>query len=290
MHWCFNHHCSCRPTSNIQHRRVSDTSIQQMIHRTPFFLPLLFPSLVWRIPTKEKVLFLTFDDGPVPGPTEFALHTLCRFSARATFFCIGDNIRKYPGVFRKVVEDGHAIGNHTFNHLSGWRTGVEEYVGNVRRCEEEVVERSREWEARSQEPGVRRGEQGVGSKEQGARSEEQEISVKESSTENSGGIVHYPSPKPQGPKLFRPPYGRITKRQIRELKDYQIIMWDVLTMDYNKNLSEETCLRNTIQVCRPGSIVVLHDSYKAERNMTYVLPRLLEHFAGQGFAFKALPG
>lgn len=189
----------------------------------------------------------------------------------ATFFCIGDNIRKYPGVFRKVVEDGHAIGNHTFNHLSGWRTGVEEYVGNVKRCEEQVRE-----------------EQEVRSKEQGAGSEES-FSVASFSSPKAPSFAEV-STAEQGLKLFRPPYGRITKRQIRELKDYQIIMWDVLTMDYSKNLSGETCLRNTINVCRPGSIVVFHDSYKAERNMTYVLPRLLEHFAGQGFAFKALPG
>jgi peptidoglycan-N-acetylglucosamine deacetylase len=218
-----------------------------MIHRTPFFLPLLLPSLVWRVPTEEKVLFLTFDDGPVPGPTEFALHTLCRFSAKATFFCIGDNIRKHPDVFHKIIEDGHATGNHTFNHLSGWRTRTKEYVENIQKCQELL-------EARSQESGVR-------SQEREARS-----------------------------FFFRPPYGRITKRQIRQLNEYSIIMWDVLSMDYNKNLSPEGCLRNTIHACRPGSIVVFHDSYKAERNMAFVLPRLLEHFTAQGFTFKALPG
>lgn len=242
-----------------------------MIHRTPFFLPLLLPSLVWRVPTEEKVLFLTFDDGPVPGPTEFALHTLCRFSAKATFFCIGDNIRKYPDVFHKIIEDGHATGNHTFNHLSGWRTRAEDYLENVRKCQELLGAGSQEPEARSEE--------------RGARSKESEVGI---------AVEPCVPPKAQGPspkaQFFRPPYGRITKRQIRQLNEYSIIMWDVLSMDYNKNLSPEACLRNTIHACRPGSIVVFHDSYKAERNMTFVLPRLLEHFSAQGFAFKVLPG
>jgi peptidoglycan/xylan/chitin deacetylase (PgdA/CDA1 family) len=277
-----------------------------MIHRTPFFLPLLLPSLVWRVPTEEKVLFLTFDDGPVPGPTEFALHTLCRFSAKATFFCIGDNIRKHPDVFHKIIEDGHATGNHTFNHLSGWRTRTKEYIENVHKCQEllsagakGILDRSQDSEARSQKSEAR-------SEERGTRRNESEtgISVEQSSPSKAQG----PSPKAQffaeasdGKQplmpnaqypmpFFRPPYGRITKRQIRQLNDYSIIMWDVLSMDYNKNLSPEACLRNTIHACRTGSIVVFHDSYKAERNMAFVLPRLLEHFAAQGFAFKALPG
>jgi peptidoglycan/xylan/chitin deacetylase (PgdA/CDA1 family) len=250
-----------------------------MIHRTPFFLPLLLPSLVWRVPTEEKVLFLTFDDGPVPGPTEFALHTLCRFSAKATFFCIGDNIRKHPDVFHKIIEDGHATGNHTFNHLSGWRTRTEDYLENVRKCQEllgaspkEVLSRSQESEARSEE--------------REARSKEAEggVSVEQSLPPKAQG------PRPKAQSFFRPPYGRITKRQIRQLSEYSIIMWDVLSMDYNKNLSPEACLRNTIHACRTGSIIVFHDSYKAERNMAFVLPRLLEHFTAQGFVFKALPG
>ncbi|RAW01613.1 polysaccharide deacetylase family protein [Pseudochryseolinea flava] len=208
-----------------------------MIHRTPFFLPWLYPSLVWRMPTREKVLYLTFDDGPVPGPTEFALHTLGIFKAKATFFCIGDNVGKYPQVFQKIVDDGHAIGNHTFNHLNGWKTSAEKYLDNVQQCDtimdsQPVLSKNR--------------------------------------------------------RLFRPPYGRITRKQIKGLPSCSIIMWDVLSMDYNKYLSPESCLRNTINACRSGSIVVFHDSYKAERNMTYVLPRMLDHFASMGYAFKSI--
>src|SRR5690606_13897689 len=110
-----------------------------MVHRTPFFLPLLFPSsLVWRMPDKHPVLYLTFDDGPVDGPTDFVLETLAQYKARATFFCIGDNIRKHEHVFRRIVDSGHAVGNHTFNHLNGWKTSLEEYRENTIKCENTI--------------------------------------------------------------------------------------------------------------------------------------------------------
>jgi peptidoglycan/xylan/chitin deacetylase (PgdA/CDA1 family) len=209
-----------------------------MVHRVPFFLPWLFPNLVWKINTTEKELFLTFDDGPVPGPTDFVLETLQKFNCKATFFCIGDNIHKHPEIFQKVVEGGHAIGNHTFNHISGWNTPVGSYLDNVRQCDLEI-----------QNP-------------------EFEI---------------------QNSKLFRPPYGRITRNQIKALNDYKIIMWDVLTIDYNKSVSPESCLKNSIRVTRPGSIIVFHDSVKAEGNLMYALPRYIEHFLEQGYSFKLLP-
>ena len=101
-------------------------------HRTPFVLPLLYPSLVWRITSPEKDIYLTFDDGPVAGPTEFVLDQLGRYSIPATFFCIGDNIKKNPQIFRRIVEDGHSIGNHTVNHANGWRSRTADYVRNVR--------------------------------------------------------------------------------------------------------------------------------------------------------------
>src|SRR4030095_10415264 len=99
-----------------------------MVHRTPFILPLIYPTLIWRIPSEGKELFLTFDDGPVSGPTEFVLETLKRFGLKATFFCIGDNIRKSPSLFRRLIEEGHKVGNHTFNHLNGWKTEPSKYI------------------------------------------------------------------------------------------------------------------------------------------------------------------
>ena len=201
-------------------------------YRTPRILPILYPQLMWRIPTEEKVIYLTFDDGPVPGPTEFVLDTLEKNQSLATFFCIGDNVLKNPSVFRKITEKHHAIGNHTFNHLKGWKYSTKEYVENTTKCAEVIGK------------------------------------------ENS---------------LFRPPYGRIKRSQIRALSNQIIVMWDVLTHDYLASLSEEKCLKGSIAATRPGSIVVFHDSYKAEKNMTYALPRYIDHFSNLGFVFRSLP-
>ena len=184
----------------------------------------------------QKVIYLTFDDGPLPGPTEFVLDQLNRAKAKATFFCIGNNISKNGSVFRRVIDEGHAVGNHTFHHLSGWKSTRDNYLSNVQLCRDEML---------------------------------------------NGGMT--------GPSnLFRPPYGRITRSQIAGLTDYRIVMWDVLTNDYARNLSPERCLRGTLEATRPGSIVVFHDSLKAERNMTYVLPRFLDHFGSLGYGFIAL--
>jgi peptidoglycan/xylan/chitin deacetylase (PgdA/CDA1 family) len=204
-------------------------------HRTPFFLPLLYPSLTWRIPTDKQEVFLTFDDGPVNGPTEFVLETLAKASILATFFCIGDNIGKHPAIFQKIISAGHAVGNHTFNHLNGWKTKTQDYISNIQQLETSL------------------------------------------STVNC-----------QPSTLFRPPYGRITFAQIHALQQYKIIMWDVLSFDFNKNISGEACLRNTLKVIRPGSIIVFHDSFKAEKNLVYTLPRLIDHLREKGFSFKAL--
>lgn len=207
-------------------------------HRTPFLLPLIYPShLLWRVPTTHNSIYLTFDDGPVNGPTEFVLDVLARYNALATFFCIGDNVRKHPEVFRKIVTAGHGVGNHTFNHVNGWKTSDADYFKNIELCENQLAE-------------------------SGSKS------------------VAIP--------LFRPPYGRIKRTQIRGLAKYRIVMWDVLSVDYDKNLSPERCLKNTIAVTRPGSIVVFHDSYKAEKNLAYALPRFLEHFSLKGSQFKLI--
>lgn len=213
------------------------------LFRTPFFLPKIYPSLLWRVPTAKKEIFLTFDDGPVNGATEFVLEELKKVNAQATFFCIGDNVRKHPDVFEKVLREGHVIGNHTFNHLKGWSTSLERYLENIEACEAQIVNH------RSQ---------------------------------NTNLI-------PPSPRFFRPPYGRITFKQIKSLrKKYQIVMWDVLTHDYSKNISRQNCLNGSLRAARPGSIVVFHDSLKAERNLTHVLPRFLEHFASEGYKFKPL--
>ncbi|HRE68723.1 MAG TPA: polysaccharide deacetylase family protein [Cyclobacteriaceae bacterium] len=216
------------------------------LFRTPFFLPLLYPQLIWRMPGSEKKVYVTFDDGPVPGPTEFVLNTLNEFKATATFFCIGDNVRKHPYVFSKIVQAGHAVGNHTFHHLKGWNTPLDTYLDDVVQCETEL---------------------------------ETHLSSKLQITDHQSPITN----------LFRPPYGRITHSQINELKTkYKIIMWDVLTQDYRHSLAPDKCIRGTIKATRPGSIVVFHDSYKAEKNLMFALPRYLEYLTEEGYTFGRL--
>lgn len=213
-----------------------------MFYRAPFFLPWIYPHLHWRVPVTEKILYITLDDGPVSGPTDFALETLKKFEARATFFCIGDNIQKHPEIFLKLIADGHAVGNHTYHHVNGWQVSLDEYIKEVKQCDVAL-----------------------------------------------SGFLPVQKPGEDSPKLFRPPYGRITRTQIQALAKYKIMMWDVLSHDYNKRISPEACLRNSIRATRPGSIVVFHDSVKAEKNMAYAFPRYLDHFRHKGYSFHMLP-
>lgn len=201
-----------------------------MIFRTPFILPLLYPKLIWRIPTSEDIIYLTFDDGPVPGPTDFVLEQLDKFNAKATFFCIGNNVIQNESIFRKIVEQGHAVGNHTQNHKKGWGTPNDEYLNDVIACQKTM----------------------------------------------------------KATTLFRPPYGRIRRSQIKQLDNYKIVMWDVLSYDYSSAMNRDRCLQGVIKATRKGSIVVFHDSYKAEKNMTYALPRFLDHFTQNGYKFESL--
>lgn len=200
----------------------------------------LYPDFIWRIPTKEKEIFLTFDDGPIPEITEFVLEELNKYEAKATFFCIGGNIEKYPNIFQKIVNQQHTIGNHTFNHLKGWDSEDGIYLDNFRKCEDEIFKQ-------------------------------------------------IPNPKSQIPNLFRPPFGRIKRSQAKEvLKSHEIVMWDVLTGDYDQSLSKERVLSKTLQHTEQGSIVLFHDSIKASKNMMHALPRVLKHFSERGFTFNAL--
>ncbi|MTI32785.1 polysaccharide deacetylase family protein [Xanthovirga aplysinae] len=208
-------------------------------HKTPFWVKRIFSAYTWDIPESEKVLYLTFDDGPVPEVTTFVLEQLSQFNAEATFFCVGDNIRKHPEVFQMILQNGHAVGNHTFNHLNGWKTPVEEYLDNIDRCANEMVKNS----------------------------------------PNSNF------------SLLRPPHGRITRKQAGQLrrKGYQIIMWDVLSGDFDVHLDSKKCFEKSIQGTKEGTIIIFHDSLKAERNLRYVLPRYLDYFSSKGFIFKKLP-
>ena len=198
--------------------------------KTPQLIQNLFPNFIWKVPSVQKVLYLTFDDGPIPEVTPWVLDTLEEYEAKGTFFCVGDNIRKNPDLLGEVVSRGHHVGNHTFNHLNGWSTDNVPYFHNVRHCANLV---------------------------------------------KSG--------------LFRPPYGRLKPKQAQFLqRHYTIIMWDVLSGDFDPNLSHEQCLENVLHHAAPGSIVVFHDSLKAEGKLRFVLPRVLAHFQQQGYRFEAL--
>jgi peptidoglycan/xylan/chitin deacetylase (PgdA/CDA1 family) len=201
----------------------------------------LYSSAIWRVPTKEKIIFLTFDDGPVPEITPWVLSVLKEHRAKATFFCVGANIEKHPAIFRQILSEGHSVGNHTYNHLNGWKTKTKEYLENVEKCTNEMV---------------------------------------------NGKWLMANGAQP----LFRPPYGKLKRSQISFLSSqFSIIMWDVLSGDFDKTLSGEKCLKNVISKTREGSIVVFHDSIKAQKNLFYALPKFLEHFSKEGYTFEALP-
>ena len=206
--------------------------------KTPRLVQRFFHNYSWRIKTTKKEIYLTFDDGPVPDFTPWVLQTLKEYQAKATFFCVGENIKKYPHIYRQIKDEDHRIGNHTYNHLQGWKTPTNKYIKNILKAESYVQD--------------------------------------ETDTKTK--------------KLFRPPHGRIRPVQAKILrkKGYQIIMWDVLSGDFDQSLSKELCLELTIKNIKNGSIVVFHDSDKSFKNLDYVLPKVLEHFTKEGYEFRAL--
>jgi peptidoglycan/xylan/chitin deacetylase (PgdA/CDA1 family) len=198
--------------------------------KSPTIIKKYYPRLVWEIPNKENKIYLTFDDGPIPEVTTWVLDTLRNYNIKATFFCLGCNVAKNPAIFNQIVNDGHAVGNHSYHHLSGWETDDEAYLRNINKCNKEV---------------------------------------------NS--------------KLFRPPYGRIKKSQIAEVvKDYKVIMWDVISGDFDPKTAPEKCLSNVIKNTAPGSVIVFHDSEKASKNLKYTLPKAIEYLLEQGYVFDVI--
>ena len=200
--------------------------------RTPSWFQKINSSLVWNISTKEKELYLTFDDGPHETATPFILDQLKLYNAKASFFCLGKNVKAHPTIYERILDEGHAVGNHTFNHLNGWKTNNKKYVHDI--------------------------------------------------TEAAKYIDS---------KLFRPPYGRISpfiSKLLRSMK-YKIIMWDILSGDFDTMLSPQKCAEHVVLHSKPGSIIVFHDSTKAWERMQYALPKCLQHFSEKGFRFKAIP-
>lgn len=197
----------------------------------PSWVKFIYPSLVWRQPTNEQSLYLTFDDGPHPNITPLVLDKLKEYNAKATFFCIGDRVKRYPELTQRILEEGHAIGNHTQHHLNGWSIADDAYIQDV---------------------------------------------------ENAAELI--------SSKLFRPPYGRIRRSQIKQLLDkgFKIIMWSVLSADYDSSLNKEQCAQRVLKHISKGNIVLFHDSEKAEERMLYALERLLAIATDSGFVFKKI--
>lgn len=205
--------------------------------KTPWFIKKIFSSYVWNMPTGEKNIYLSFDDGPHPEITLFVLEELNKYNAKATFFCLGNNVSLYPNVYRQIVNEGHAVGNHTYDHPNGWETSTSNYLQNIEQAAKYIQS-----------------------------------------------------------NLFRPPYGRIKGQQAKGVKKAMndettsIIMWDVLSADFDPEFSPRQCLQNVISKSSNGSIVVFHDSEKAFPNLKYSLPEAIKILTDQGYQFKQIEG
>ena len=207
------------------------------LFKTPWWLKKLYPSYVWNIKTSDKVLYLTFDDGPHPLATPFVLDKLKEYNAKATFFCIGKNVKTFPEIFKRIQAEGHAVGNHTNNHLNGWKTPKDAYLNDV--------------------------------------------------AEAATTIDSF---------LFRPPYGRITRKEARLIKKAtnnpkaEIVMWSLLSGDFDPSNTKERCQENILRHAKPGSIIVFHDSEKAFPIMSSILESSLRYFSAKGYLFNSLKG
>lgn len=207
-----------------------------LFYKTPYLLRVLYPGLIWKMPTNDHSIFLTFDDGPIPEVTDWVLHTLSQFNAKATFFCVGDNIRKYPEIFKRTIQAGHSIGNHTYSHLNGWNIGHREYIQDVKQASGEMARQG----------------------------------------------VHT--------RLFRPPYGKTTPKQRLDLLEMSsVIMWDVLSWDYERTTNPQRAVKSMASASEKGSIVLFHDSHKSFKKTQQILPSYMKIMADKGFKFLSIP-
>lgn len=198
--------------------------------KTPWWVKKLYPDCVWDMPKKNKTLYLSFDDGPHPTITPFVLKLLKQYNAKASFFCIGENVEKHPDLFKQYIDEGHAVGNHTYKHLNGWKTNDDDYLYDIERTD-----------------------------------------------------------RLMSTNLFRPPYGRISRSQIKKIRKdnsgKKIVMWNILAGDWVTTLTPDKCYDRVKEKISEGDIIVLHESNKSWERMSYCLPRLLKEFTAKGFVF-----
>lgn len=203
--------------------------------KTPWWLKKLYPGCLWDMPDSGKILYLTFDDGPHPEITAFILGQLKKYEAKATFFCIGENVIRNPVIYQRLVEEGHTVGNHTQQHINGWKNPTKSYLQDIKEAGQYIKSH-----------------------------------------------------------LFRPPYGRMKRAQLRELlkgeSKMTVVMWNILAGDWDTTVSPEKCYWRIKNKISSGDIIVLHDSEKAWDRMSYILPRLLEDFSKSGFRFGKISG
>lgn len=201
--------------------------------KTPKWVGKLFSGSIWQMPLTPQAIYLTFDDGPHPLVTPFVLDELDKYNAKATFFCIGKNVVEHPGIYKAILDRGHTVGNHTYDHLNGWKTSNAAYLQNILKAGKYIDSR-----------------------------------------------------------LFRPPYGRISLKQHRQLqqldKPFNVVMWSVLSGDFDLNITPEQCLQTVLKNTESGSVIVFHDSEKAFEKLRYALPEVLKYFSGKGYQFERL--
>lgn len=203
--------------------------------KTPWIIKKFFSSYIWHLPPDGNAVYLTFDDGPHPTITPWVLDELKKHNAQASFFCIGNNVQKFQEIYQRILDEGHAVGNHTHTHLNGWKTQDKKYLEDISKAAEFIQS-----------------------------------------------------------KLFRPPYGKIKISQAKQVAatlkigDAKIIMWDILSADFDSSFSPQQCLQHVIQNTTAGSIIVLHDSEKAFCNLNYLLPKLLKHLADKKYMLKKI--
>jgi peptidoglycan/xylan/chitin deacetylase (PgdA/CDA1 family) len=202
--------------------------------KTPWVLKKLYSQCTWQVETAQKDIYLTFDDGPHPQATSFVLQELKKYNAKATFFCVGKNVKDFFEIYKQIIADGHKPGNHTYNHLNGWKTADKTYLDDIRQAADIIDS-----------------------------------------------------------ELFRPPYGKITRFQLKALQgknfNLRTIMWNVLSGDFDEKITGENCYLNVVNNADPGSIVIFHDSLKALPRLQYALPATLDYFSQKGFQFKTIP-